>query len=203
MHIKNELVVAGNPDNVGLFGRHRGLLISCLLRYREGSKNHIMLLCIDPGNIESAYCVMGEDYRPMRFGKINNKELIMHIKTLDNVREPLFYIPDKVIIEMVACYGMSVGKEVFDTCVWIGRFVQAVDDNLPSDIEYIYRKDVKLNLCGSMKAKDGNIRQALIDRFGKVGTKKEPGWFYGFKADIWSAYSVGATYLDRITGIQK
>ena len=59
------------------------------------------------------------------------------------------------------------------------------------DIGFIYRKDEKMNLCGSMKAKDSNIIQALIDRFapntpnkGK-GTKKEPGWFYGFKKDIW------------------
>jgi len=24
---------------------------------------------------------------------------------------------EKVVIEMVACYGMPVGKEVFDTCI--------------------------------------------------------------------------------------
>ena len=92
---------------------------------------------------------------------------------------------------------MAVGKEVFETCVWIGRFKEiALLKNI--QVEYIYRKEEKINLCNSMKAKDTNIRQALIDRFGIVGTKKNPGWFYGFKKDIWSAYAVGVTYLDKI-----
>lgn len=80
---------------------------------------------------------------------------------------------DKVIIEMIASYGMAVGKEVFDTCVWIGRFKQ-ISESQDIEVEYIYRKDEKINICNSMKAKDSNIRQALIDRFGGVGTKKNP-----------------------------
>lgn len=102
---------------------------------------------------------------------------------------------DITVIEMVASYGMPVGKEVFDTCVWIGRFTQQADE-IGKEYKYIYRKDEKMNICNSMKAKDSNIRQALIDRFGEVGTKKNPGWFYGFKTDIWQAYAVGVTYLD-------
>ena len=90
---------------------------------------------------------------------------------------------------------MSVGQTVFETCVWIGRFKEIAEaQNIK--VDYIYRKDEKMNLCYSMKAKDSNIRQALIDRFGVVGTKKNPGWFYGFKKDIWAAYAVGITYLD-------
>ena len=48
-----------------------------------------------------------------------------------------------------------------------------------------------------MKAKDSNIRQALMDRFGEVGTKKNQGYFYGFKADIWQAFAVCVTYHDK------
>ncbi len=96
---------------------------------------------------------------------------------------------EKVIIEMVASYGMAVGETVFQTCVAIGIFEEiAESQNIP--VEFVYRKDEKINLCNSMKAKDSNIRQALIDRFGEVGTKRNPGWFYGFKKDVWSAYAV-------------
>ena len=147
-----------------------------------------MILAIDPGNIESAYCIIEkETYKPIEFGKIKNEELIEKI-----IDYQFGYYIDSLVIEMIASYGMPVGKEVFDTCVWIGKFAQA--SNLYE--KYIYRKEVKMNLCNSMKAKDSNVRQALIDRFGVVGTKKNKGWFYGFKADIWSAYAVGVTYLD-------
>lgn len=144
-----------------------------------------MILSIDPGNIESAFCLIDkETYKPIKFGKIRNEELL-------NIVKNEFY--DDFVIEMIASYGMPVGKEVFDTCVWIGRFIQTSY----CYGFYIYRKEEKLNLCGSMKAKDSNIRQALIDRFGIVGTKKQQGWFYGFKKDIWAAYAVGVTWLDK------
>lgn len=137
------------------------------------------------GNIESAYCIIdSETYKPMFFAKVENEKLLNFILNSEF---------DEIVIEMIASYGMPVGKEVFETCVWIGKFAQA--SNLKE--EYVYRKDEKINLCGSLKAKDSNIRQALIDRFGIVGTKKNKGWFYGFKSDIWAAYAVGVTYLDH------
>jgi len=150
------------------------------------------LIAIDPGNIESGYVLIEEEtYKPIEFGKINNYDLLKKL-------EELKY--DKMAIEMVASYGMAVGKEVFDTCVWIGRFIQARKCKY---CQYIYRKDEKMNLCYSMKAKDSNIRQALIDRFGVVGTKKAKGFFYGFKKDIWAAYAVGITWLDKQKELNK
>lgn len=153
-----------------------------------------MILSIDPGNKESAYCLIEKKtYKPIEFGKLDNNRLIDKINSLENSLENI----DRLVIEMVANYGMPVGKEVFDTCVWIGRFVEEFINYVNPQYTYIYRKDVKMNLCNSMRAKDSNIRQALIDRFGEVGTKRKKGWFYGFKADIWSAYAVGITYLDN------
>lgn len=151
-----------------------------------------MILAIDPGNIESAYCLIDkETYKPIEFGKIGNYIL------LEYIQDKAFDV-DCLVIEMIASYGMAVGQTVFDTCVWIGRFIQIYSDiiYLP-DFAFIYRKEEKMNLCYSMKANDSNIRQALIDRFGVVGTKKNKGWFYGFKKDVWSAYAVGVTYLDK------
>ena len=149
-----------------------------------------MILAIDPGNIESAYCIIDkETYKPVVFEKIDNKVLREKI-----VNELCRYPIETVAIEMVASYGMPVGATVFETCVWIGRFIESV--KCPNT-HFIYRKEEKMNICGSMKAKDSNIRQALIDRFGEVGTKNNPGWFYGFKADIWQAYAVGVTWLDK------
>lgn len=151
-----------------------------------------MIISIDSGNTESAYCLIrAEDYKPIEFGKLNNEDLRIKLRQLFSE-----YGIYAVALEMVASYGMAVGASVFDTCVWIGRFYELCIPYVGT-VDYIYRKEEKMNLCGSMKARDSNIRQALIDRFGEVGTKKNQGWFYGFKKDIWAAYAVGITWLDK------
>jgi hypothetical protein len=144
------------------------------------------IIAIDPGNFESAYVIADSiDLKPLDFGKIPNYEL------LDKLR----HVPNNyhIAIEMIASYGMAVGLEVFETVFWIGQFWEATNKLHRTRI---YRKDIKMHLCETMKAKDCNIRQALIDRFGEVGTKNNQGFFYGFKADIWQAFAVLVTYYD-------
>ena len=145
------------------------------------------IFSIDPGNEQSAYVILDENLKPLQFGKINNDELLEILR----IWKPLPI--DHFVIEMVGYMGMSVGKTIFETVFWIGRFWEAC---LCKNKTKIYRREVKINLCGSMKAKDANIRQALIDRFGKVGTIKDKGWFFGVSKDVWSAVSVGTTYYD-------
>lgn len=148
------------------------------------------ILAIDPGDKQSAYCFIdSEDLRPLRFAKAENAEVLLVLQ-LEKY--------DLVVIERLASYGMPVGRNVFETCEWVGRFTQAAQ----KPVGYIYRQDEKLHLCHDSRAKDANIRRALIDRFathdlknGK-GTKKNPDWFYGFSADVWAAYAVGITYTE-------
>ena len=158
-----------------------------------------MLLAIDPGNTQSGYTLINNDYSVQSKGKIDNEEL------LDLIKNRLPSTID-IVIEMVASYGMAVGQTVFDTCVWIGRFAQAGINGLRK-VDKMYRKDVKMNLCGQTRAKDSNIVKALVDRFsypqhaekGGKGTKNDKGFFFGFKSDIWQAYALGVTYLDTTT----
>jgi len=164
--------------------------------------NKPYVLAIDPGTTESAYVLLNPELKPVAFAKMENEHLIdeavsqMLVNMTGNVSEQV-----DVAIEMVASYGMPVGREVFETCVWIGRFWEQLSKF--KNKTYIYRKDEKMTICGSPKANDATIRQALVDRFaygysnhGK-GTKKNPSVFYGFSKDCWQAMAVGVTYHDK------
>ena len=152
------------------------------------------LLAIDPGNIHSAYVIMLDGEIEDK-GKILNDEMIQLIREYRGALKHL-------AIEMIASYGMPVGASVFETCLWAGRFIERVD----CEHTLIYRKDVKMYLCNSMRAKDGNIRQAIIDKYpptggGKtpqIGIKSAPGPLFGFAADMWAALGVALTYNNMV-----
>lgn len=145
-----------------------------------------MVLAIDPGTTHSAFVV----YRApdiLQHGRISNIEL------LRDIRIGGFGDCQHMAIEMIASYGMAVGAEVFRTCVWIGRFQEAWH----GEFSEVLRRDVKLHVCQSPRAKDANVRQALLDRFGPPGTKKAPGTTYGITKDTWQALAVAVTWDDK------
>lgn len=150
------------------------------------------MIAIDPGPENSAYVVM-EGGHIEQFGIVPTLELV---DMLSNGH------PGRLaVIEMVASYGMPVGAEVFDTCVKIGMMIEANKRNS----ELMFRRQVKMHLCGQMKAKDSNIRQRLIDIYGPgkekaIGLKKTPGPLYGFKADMWAALGVAVTWTQTNGG---
>ena len=150
------------------------------------------VFAIDPGTTQSAWVLWD-----MEAAQILNMGIHLNENMPDiiqrNAKDAL------LAVEMIASYGMPVGKEVFETCVWIGRFVHAYSPGAMDHSRfYVYRLEVKSCLCHSAKAKDANVRQALIDLFGAPGTKKCPGKLYGVSKDIWSAVAVAVTYSDKL-----
>lgn len=146
------------------------------------------LLAIDPGPTDSGWCVYDPGSGKPSDGGIDSNDFVLTL--LDNPFEPVEW----VAIEMIASYGMPVSRSVFDTCVWIGRFMQA--SAFP--VERLTRGMVKMHICGQMRAKDANITAALYDRYGgdrkaAVGVKAAPGPCYGFKGDMWAALALAIT----------
>lgn len=148
------------------------------------------ILAIDPGPEQSAVveldCFGGGMPTLVQFGTHDNYAAKAVIATTPS------NAGYTVVIEQIASYGMPVGAEVFETCVWTGRFIEAA--NCP--IERIPRKDVKLQLCMNPRAKDGNVRQALIDRYGGPIAIKKGGPLYKVSKDVWAALAVGITYWE-------
>jgi hypothetical protein len=141
------------------------------------------ILAIDPGTTESGW-VLYDAGRVHDSGIMPNADMLAHLRSVPDYGHTL-------AIEMIASYGMAVGREVFETCVWIGRYMQAWHS--PEAVRLVYRRDVKLHLCGSPRAKDPNIRQALLDKLGAPGTKSKPGPTYGVKSHAWAALAVAVT----------
>ena len=165
------------------------------------------ILAVDPGPEESGWLSYNaRTCRPMKFGISPNEELVRKM-----IPPPE---PALLAIEMVGHYGsgMPVGKTVFNTCIWIGRFIQAwtvgaLIDVRPTAEEYrlILRATVKAHICGSARAKDSNVRQALIDRYGEtrqaaIGTKAKPCPLHGVKSHIWAALALAITAAETDGG---
>lgn len=150
-----------------------------------------MILALDPGNTHTAGVVLATNSGHVDGGwdvcdhwYLPNAEAIEKIVT--------YPYCDHMAVEMIACYGMAVGREVFDTCVWIGRFIERWN----GPYTQVFRRDVKLQLCNSAKAKDKNVRQALIDLYGGKAATKKGGMLHGVSGDEWAALGVGNAYLN-------
>ena len=148
------------------------------------------IIGIDPGPERSgvAGLYLEHDRKQIRFHDIkDNEHLRRFLRTLSLHSNPMSLYG--LAIETVASYGMPVGKSIFVTCIWIGRFIEA----WRSVYCLVTRKQVTEFLCGSTKAKDSNVRQALIDQYGAPGVKKNPGPTHGIVKDEWSALAVATT----------
>jgi hypothetical protein len=133
------------------------------------------VLGVDPSNTRHAWALL-EDGKLLGSGR-------------DFTECALWRSADRVVIEMIASYGMAVGAHTFDTCVEIGILMhQLAMEN--KRISRITRIEVKRIVCRSVSANDTNIRAAIIDRFGGPTAIKKGGPLHGVAKDTWAAIAV-------------
>ena len=157
----------------------------------------MIVIGVDPGPTQSAFVVF-DGKRVIEHDISLNKALRDY---LDQAISRISTIPNAIVFEQVESFGMAVGRDVFETVLQTGRMFQVVE----RVAVLMPRRVVKLHLCHSMRAKDSNIRQAIIDRFGgskaaAIGLKKTPGPLYGVRSHEWSALAIALTYFDQHEG---
>lgn len=153
-------------------------------------KAMLTIIAIDPGPEKSGWIVL-EDGTPKRWGKDDNLKILRQLQDFYKYPPEGFCI---VAMEKIASMGMAVGEETFETVFWTGRFFQAYEYGI---VERITRMEVKMHLCNNSKAKDANIRKALIDRFGGQAAIKKGGPLYKISGDVWAALGVAITIQDK------
>jgi hypothetical protein len=131
------------------------------------------LLAIDPGCSKSAW-VLFEGEKPCKWMKEPNEDLMQRMKNTD------FDCLDKIVIEMISC-NMRAGREIYETCYWIGRYYEA-SEGLAARM---LRVRVKAIVLGSARGNDKMVRAAMIKRYGKIK----------MAADEWQALALGDAYL--------
>lgn len=152
----------------------------------------MVILAVDPGTEQSAYVAFDGT-------KIESHNIVSNADFLDRLTGGIHWEDPVLVIEQIESFGMPVGKEIFATVFWTGRFAQGW---WPRPHALLPRRVVKQYLCNSARATDANIRQALIDRFGPttekaVGKKATPGPLYGLKSHEFAALAVAVTYYDQ------
>lgn len=153
------------------------------------------ILGIDPGTEESGWMVYQSLPR-----RIIDMAIEPNPALLYRIRHGQFNQVDYCVLEKVQCYGMPVGEDVFQTVFMCGRFVEALSSK-GVKCKRMARRQVKLYLCDDMRAKDKNIRQALIDRFGgparAIGRKAAPGPLHGVSKHLWAALALVVTETEE------
>ena len=173
------------------------------------------VLGIDPGTTETAYCLCTVDdkqsstsLKVQQFAKIENEDMAEVLENLIvNSMVDKSIPPMSVAIEHLESYGMAVGKTTFETAYFIGRLTE-ICNRYEQAVSRVYRHEEKNLICHSVKANDATIKQALVDLFAEhpeinhgKGSKAKQDYFYGFKADCWSAFAICYTYCKRLEEI--
>lgn len=140
-----------------------------------------LIIGIDPGTTQSAYVAWdGEFIREL--GTEPNATVAKYLRTID--------LDACVCIESVAYYGASVGREVFETCFWMGRFFQIARDRVgPRQVSRLSRNAVRKHLELKKSGNYKNVKAALERRL-----QRQPEDWHNLRSHQWSALAVAVTW---------
>jgi hypothetical protein len=143
-----------------------------------------VILGIDPGPVESAFCLIDRRYRVVAAGKVPSDRIIRALSCAP---------PACVAMESIKAFGKRVGAETFETCRAEGRILQRCADLKIPCYQYGRHKYGK-GLLQDTVVNDTLLRRALLERFG-VDTMAQLKLKDG-KSDLRSAFAVAAYHID-------
>ena len=162
----------------------------------------LKILAVDPGTNQSALVSYEVDLCSVDRGKfigaltMPNDKLLVELRTLGEQVRQRGAREIKLVIEKPVSYGMPVGAEIFDTCIWIGRFIQV----WPRVVDLIGRKSAVREICQDPRGRDTNVRAGLIEFFGgkdvACGTKDVCGPLHDVHGDEWAALAVAVGWSE-------
>ncbi len=148
----------------------------------------MIIYAVDPGSKKSAIVRFDiAERRVIEKYKIDNFAMLGLLRSRKADAQHL-------AIEMAESFGAKVWGQVFTTVLWTGRFIEAWQ----GEHTLVTRREVKMTIANSGRAKDPQIRNALIEMWGgkdrAIGTKADPGPLFGLTADCWAALAIGETW---------
>jgi hypothetical protein len=156
-----------------------------------------VIYSIDPGTEKSALVVYdGSNQRVVSAATLPNEELLRQLPA--HSADKMASDSKALVIEQIESMGGFVGKEVFETVFWSGRFYERWQ--YEHNRHRITRRAVKMHLAGTMKANDSSLRYIIYERYGgkdhAVGRKKAPGPLFLLRAHEYAALAVAITFAE-------
>ena len=159
------------------------------------------ILAIDPGPTTSGYCAWDGERVIQAGTDVANETLI-------TMALPALLVASRdargitLAIERAVTYGKAPGNTVDQTIFLSGRLFEWWRLTTGQRAHCIRYAEVCLHHCGARALPESHVKQALLDRFGPVGTKVAPGVFYSVHGHAWSALALAVCVFDRLPNLQ-
>ena len=156
------------------------------------------ILAIDPGTTRSGLVVVERGLVEVA-AKVDNEIALNYARSYSNGSALETSI---VCIERFEARGMPMSDDSVETVLFTGQLIEAVTCTKFAQLALLKRSKIKIALCGTARAKDANVRAALIDIWGdSIRKRKKDGTLsenqFTIVSDAWAALAVATVYMQE------